>query len=94
MEVTHYGYTDKTGKYIDADKTANLRVFDGTKMVKIDEFDDDFTDGIKADVDTTTAASVTIAQDADYFYRIINVNFTTQSGVTVKNVDGNAYNIN
>jgi len=83
------GYTDKTGKYIDASKTANLRVFNGSKMVKIDEFDADATEGIKADIDTTFAP-VTIAQDADYFYRVIKVNFTTDASTIVVDSKGGA----
>ena len=84
---TLYGYTDKTGKYIDASKTANLRVFNGTKMVKIDDFDADATEGIKADL---VGAATTIAQDADYFYRIINVKFTTAAGTVVMDSKGGA----
>ncbi|OPJ59548.1 N-acetylmuramoyl-L-alanine amidase family protein [Clostridium chromiireducens] len=82
---TYYGYTDKTGKYVDADKTANIRVFNGEKMVKIDEFDE-VTEGITATLDPAFAP-VTIAQDKDSFYRVIRVNF---SGATVYTSKGAA----
>ncbi|BCZ48991.1 hypothetical protein psyc5s11_50580 [Clostridium gelidum] len=70
---TYRGYTNNTGAYIDADKTANIRVYNGTKMVALDKFNEDANDdGIAA----TVANSTTIAQDADYIYRVIDVTFT------------------
>ena len=80
-----YGYADTTGKYVDASKVANLRVFNGSKIVKIDEFADDATDGIKADL---VGAPVAIAQDKDYIYSVVTVNFTTEAGVTVYDSKG------
>ncbi|MDR3596966.1 N-acetylmuramoyl-L-alanine amidase family protein [Clostridium sp.] len=69
--ATHSGYVSDSGKYIDADYTANMYVVNGNKTVEISEFGQkDSNTGIEVDL----VSSTTIAQDADYIYRLAKVN--------------------
>jgi len=77
--ATHSGYVNEAGKYIDTDYIANMYVSNGTKTVKIEEFDKLDTDN-KIKVDLVSAK--TIAQDNDYIYRIVNVNITKDTTVS------------
>ena len=71
--ATHSGYVSEAGKYIDTDLTANVYVFNGTKMVKIQEFGEENKD-YKLRVDLVNAE--TIAEDKDSIYRIVEVSVT------------------
>jgi len=71
--ATHSGYVNEAGKYIDTDVTANISVFNGTRMVKVEEFGKVNKD-FNITVDLVDAK--TIAQDKDYIYRIVDVNVT------------------
>ncbi|BCZ49037.1 hypothetical protein psyc5s11_51040 [Clostridium gelidum] len=82
----YHGYTNKSAAYIDADKTANIRVYNGSKMVKLDEFDENVNDD-KVAATIKDGSVVTIAQDKDYIYRIIDVDFS-KSTVAVYNSKG------
>lgn len=69
-----HGYANDAGKYVDTDVTANMYVFNGTKMVKIQNFG-------KLDKDNNITVNLTgtktIAQDKDYIYRLADVNVVT-----------------
>ncbi len=71
--ASHSGYVSDTGKYIDADLTANIYVSNGTKMIKIEKFGEENTD-YKIKVDLVSAT--TIAEDNDFIYRTVNVKAT------------------
>ena len=77
--ATHSGYVSEAGKYIDTDLTANVYVFNGTKMVKIQEFGEENKD-YKLRVDLVDAE--TIAEDKDSIYRIVEVSVTDTSTST------------
>ncbi|RII36644.1 N-acetylmuramoyl-L-alanine amidase family protein [Clostridium chromiireducens] len=67
------GYVNDAGKYIDTDYVANVSVLKDNKLVKIDNFGEvDSTSKIKVDL----ASAKTIAEDADYIYRVATVNIT------------------
>ena len=72
-EAVVYGYTNQSGKYIDAGVTANLYVKDtaANKMVKIEEFGD--TEGNVTATLTEDVKPLTIGADSKYVYRIISV---------------------
>ncbi len=86
-----FGFTNQTGKYIDISTTANIYAYSATKgkVVKIEDFTNDYTD-----VDSDTKLSATLAaapqvltQDKDNFYVKVSVNVydaaaTTQVGTT------------
>ncbi|WP_160683889.1 N-acetylmuramoyl-L-alanine amidase family protein [Clostridium sp. C2-6-12] len=69
--ATLHGYVNEAGKYVDTDVTANMYVYNGTKMVKIENFG-------KTDKDNNLTVNLvgtkTIAQDKDYIYRLADVN--------------------
>ena len=69
--VSYSGYTNGSGSYIDCSKDANIYVYNGTKMVKLE---------CLGDIDTTGANKVTLdsieykktlGQDDKYIYRLI-----------------------
>ena len=73
-----YGYTNQSGKYIDASVTANMYVTVGTSRVKIDKFGDTEKVGTGSNqksvtVNLTDAKPLTIADDSNYIYRIVEV---------------------
>ena len=77
--ATHSGYANEAGKYVDTDYTANISVAVGTKVVKLDKFNDlDTTNDIKVNL----VNARTIAQDNDYIYRIVDVTFVNAAGTT------------
>ena len=85
------GYTNGSGTYIDCSKNVNMYVFNGTKMVKVEDLDD-AKDGI-----TVSNLNVlgTIGQDDKYLYRVVTVDVVADSTTSVKAVkpvdaDGNA----
>ena len=67
------GYTNEAGKYIDTDVTANISVFNGTRMVKVENFGEMNKD---YNITVNLVDAETIAQDNDYIYRIVDVNVT------------------
>jgi glucan-binding YG repeat protein len=78
-----YGFTNQSGKYIDISTTANIYAYSSkkAKMIKIEEFTNDYTD-----VDSDTGLSATLAkepevlaQDKDYLYVKITVNIYDSS---------------
>lgn len=77
------GYTNQSGKYIDASVTANIYVQDtkANKMVKIEEFGD--KEG-NVTVTLADAAPLTIGEDSNYIYRIITVDVATEGETEVR----------
>jgi glucan-binding YG repeat protein len=69
-----HGYVNEAGKYVDTDVTANMYVFNGTKMVKIQEFGKKDKDN---NITVNLTGTKTIAQDKDYIYRLADVNVVT-----------------
>ena len=72
-----YGFTNQTGKYIDASNVANIYAYstEKGKTVKIDEFSNDIDD---VDDDTKLLATLAsapevLAQDKDYIYAKVTV---------------------
>jgi glucan-binding YG repeat protein len=97
-----YGFTNGSGKYIDASNVANIYAYstEKGKMVKIENFSND-----AGDVDEDTGLLATLAakpevltQDADYIYAKVTVNITdtaseaimagTTTGAAVEGVTG------
>lgn len=72
-KVLYYGYADTKGNYIDCSKIANIDVFNGKSVVKIDNFND------KKDKNDVTVKlglptlNKTLGQDKDYIYNLISV---------------------
>lgn len=82
-EAVVTGYTNQSGKYIDASVTANIYVQDtkANKMVKIEEFGD--KEG-NVTVTLADAAPLTIGEDSNYIYRIITVDVATEGETEVR----------
>jgi hypothetical protein len=84
-----YGFTDGSGKYVDASYTANIYAYSTTegKTVKIDNFSNNYGDvdsdsGLLA---TLVQQPVALAQDNDYIYALSTVaitDATTTASVT------------
>jgi glucan-binding YG repeat protein len=75
-----YGFTDSTGKYIDASYTANIYAYSTKegKTVKIDNYSNSYDDvdsdsGLLA---TLTKQPVVLTQDKDYLYALVTVAIT------------------
>jgi hypothetical protein len=85
-----YGFTDSTGKYVDASYTANIYAYSTKegKTVKIDNYSNNYDDvdsdsGLLA---TLTKQPVVLTQDKDYLYALVTVAITdTSSSATVTN---------
>ncbi|MDR3593752.1 hypothetical protein [Clostridium sp.] len=74
--VVYYGYTDDNGNYIDCSKIANISVYDGTHVVKIDNFNEETSaDGKTVKLGLPTLVR-TLGQDKDYIYSVISVPVT------------------
>ena len=85
-DVTYFGYTDGNGNYIDCSKIANISVYDGKEVVKIDNFNDEVTkNGKTVKVGLPTLVE-TLGQDKDYIYNVISVPI-----VGSQTVNGTAY---
>ena len=88
-EAVVTGYTNQSGKYIDASVTANMYVYDAAdnRMVKVEEFNKGY--GKDDKVSVTLEEANTIAEDSNYIYRVVKVGLTGSSTVqTKKNVAG------
>ncbi|EKQ50547.1 MULTISPECIES: N-acetylmuramoyl-L-alanine amidase family protein [unclassified Clostridium] len=79
--VSYSGYTNQSGAYIDCSKNANIYVYNGYKMVKLENLGDSDT----YQASSTTSAQVTLdsiqyvrtlGQDKDYIYRVVKVHVT------------------
>ena len=73
------GFTNQTGKYVDASKTANLYVYSAVKgaTVKVSEYNEsvDYTvNNVKYQMTASLNNLKAIAQDSDYIYAIATVN--------------------
>ncbi|EHJ02101.1 cell wall binding repeat-containing protein [Clostridium sp. DL-VIII] len=97
-----YGFTDGSGKYVDASHVANIYAYstEKGKMVKVEEFSNDADDldddsGLLA---TLVEAPKVLTQDKDYIYALVKVNITdtaenaimsgTTTGSAVSGLDG------
>ena len=69
-----HGYVNDAGKYVDTDITANMYVYNGTRMIKIEEFGKKDKDN---NITVNLVGTKTIAQDKDYIYRLADVNVVT-----------------
>ncbi|MCI1477150.1 MAG: N-acetylmuramoyl-L-alanine amidase family protein [Clostridium beijerinckii] len=67
------GYTNASGAYIDCSKDANIYVFNGTKMIKVDSFGDTETDSTGSVTIGLPKNVKTLGQDDKYIYRLIDV---------------------
>ena len=80
------GYTNQAGTYIDCSKDANIYVFNGSKMVKLESLGDTDTTGSN----TVTLKSITpiktLAQDDKYIYRLVEVHVDGAKAVGTKAV--------
>jgi hypothetical protein len=74
--VSYSGYTNQSGAYIDCSYNANIYVYNGSKMVKLENLgDSDNTEGNYVKLNSITAGK-TLGEDANYIYRLITVNVT------------------
>ncbi len=78
--ISYSGYTNNSGTYIDCSKDLNVYVYNGYKMVKLEELGDQdvASDSDKAkgahDVKVTSITYLkTLAQDDKYIYRLVKV---------------------
>ena len=71
-----FGFTNETGKYIDASNVANIYVYspEKEKTVKISEYGDEEDFGNDKNVTAKLAGMNPIAQDEDYIYAVATVN--------------------
>ena len=72
-----YGFTNKSGKYVDASYLANMSVVNGDNVVKVENFGKE-----KNGVTVTLNSIDAIAQDKDNIYTITKVNVTTSGSPT------------
>ncbi|WP_294153249.1 N-acetylmuramoyl-L-alanine amidase family protein [uncultured Clostridium sp.] len=75
------GFTNQSGKYVDASKTANLYVYSETKgaTVKVSEYNEpvDYTvNNVKHQIKASLENVKAIAQDSDYIYAVATVKIT------------------
>ena len=89
--VSYSGYTNQSGTYIDCSKEANIYVYNGTKMVKLESIGDKNTD----DNTTVTLNSITymrpLSQDDKYIYRLVSANVSGAVSVTTHANDETLY---
>ena len=88
--ANYSGYVSDSGKYIDADDTANIVVKDGTndKTIKVSEFGK-ANSGSNIIVTKDDSKTKDLAEDSDYIYREITVNIsgsTTPSAVYIQKI--------
>ena len=77
-----FGFTNESGKYIDASNIANIHTYSYAKkkVVKVKEFNDRDND---AELTVTLAKQPEVlTQDKDYIYALVDVNVTTAAGST------------
>ena len=82
---TLYGFTNDSGKYIDASNLANIYAYSSTKNknVKVGEFNDPDSDtGLTA---VLAGAPTVLTQDKDYIYAVVNVYVTDSKAEDAKN---------
>jgi hypothetical protein len=88
--VVYYGYTDDNGNYIDCSKIANISVYDGKHVVKIDNFNEETSaDGKTVKLGLPTLVR-TLGQDKDYIYSVISVPVTGYQTVNGTNYTNTA----
>lgn len=69
-QAVYYGYTNTSGTYIDTSYDANIYVYNGTKMVKIEHVGDT-EEGITLN---SIIPISTLGEDDKYIYRIVKAN--------------------
>jgi len=71
-DISYSGYVDQLGNYIDCSKNANIYVYNGTKMVKLDNIgDSDSSDGTTVTLNQINYMR-TLSQDDKYIYRLVS----------------------
>jgi len=71
-QAVYYGYTNSSGTYIDTSYKANIYVYNGTNMVKIENVGDE-EGGIKLN---SIIPITTLGQDDKYIYRVVSANIS------------------
>ncbi|EKQ58083.1 MULTISPECIES: N-acetylmuramoyl-L-alanine amidase family protein [unclassified Clostridium] len=85
--ISYTGYVDQLGNYIDCSKNENIYVYNGTKMVKLENLGDT-SDGVTLDSITYLR---TLSQDDKYIYRLISASVTGAVSVKTGAADTTLY---